>query len=153
MNFPRRSALLVVLCVASFSASADSDLPEGKGKEAVENNCTDCHSVERIKAQRLDEEGWNGIMREMMETGASINSDDIQVIVEYLTKNFGPDKKLNVNKAGELEIASVLRLTSAEAKAIVQHRTRNGEFKNLSDLEKVDGLAEKIKAKKALIEF
>jgi competence ComEA-like helix-hairpin-helix protein len=119
----------------------------------VENNCTDCHSLERIKAQRLDEEGWNGIMREMMETGAYINPEDIQVIVQYLTKNFGPDKKLNVNKAGSLEIASVLRLTSSEAEAIVQYRARNGKFKNLSELEKVDGLAEKIEAKKALIEF
>lgn len=152
MKLPLVSALFLLLCLWPLSA-ADSDLPEGNGKEAVQNNCTDCHSVERIKAQRLDEEGWDGILREMMETGASINPEDIQVIVEYLTKNFGPDKKLNVNTAGALEIASVLHLTSADAKAIVEYRNRNGKFKNLTDLEKVDSLAEKIEAKKALIEF
>lgn len=147
------SALLFAVLALSCPVAADSGLPEGKGKEAVENNCTDCHSVERIKAQRLDEEGWDGILREMMETGASVNPDDIHVIVEYLAKNFGPDKKLNVNKAGALEIATVLRFTSSEAAAIVQYRTRNGKFKDLSELEKVEGLAEKIEAKKSLIEF
>ena len=144
---------LFPLLLVSFTAAADSDLPEGKGKDVVENTCTDCHSLERVKAQRLDEEGWNGIIREMMETGASINPDDIQVIVDYLTKNFGPDKKLNVNKAGAVEIAAVLKLTSAEADAIVRYRTRNGNFKTLGELEKVGGLAEKIEAKKTLIEF
>ena len=68
---------------------------QGKGKDAVENTCTDCHSLQRVKAQHLDEEGWNSIVREMIENGASINPDDVKVIVEYLAKNFGPvkDKK------------------------------------------------------------
>jgi competence ComEA-like helix-hairpin-helix protein len=141
------------LLLLSFAAAADSDLPDGKGKDIVENTCTDCHSLERIKAQRRDEDGWTAIMREMIETGASINPDDITVIVEYLTKNFGLDKKLNVNKAAASEIAAVLQLTSAEAEAIVRYRTRNGNFKNLGELEKVGNLADKIDGKKALIEF
>src|SRR6476661_7423036 len=122
--------LFSALLLLSFAAAADSDLPDGKGKDIVENTCTDCHSLERIQAQRLDEDGWTAIMREMIETGASINPDDITVIVDYLTKNFGPDKKLNVNKAAASEIAAVLQLTSAEADMIVAYRTRNGNFKN-----------------------
>lgn len=145
--------LFSALLLLSFAAAADSDLPDGKGKDIVENTCTDCHSLERIKAQRLDEDGWTAIMREMIETGASINPDDITVIVDYLTKNFGPDKKLNVNKAAASEIAAVLQLTSAEADMIMGYRTRNGNFKNLSELEKVGSLAGKIEAKKVLIEF
>lgn len=147
------TALFFSFFLSSFNAAADSDLPDGKGKDIVENTCADCHSLERIKAQRLDEEGWNGIMREMMESGASINPDDIKVIVDYLTKNFGPDKKVNVNKAAVTELAAVLKLTSAEADSIVQYRAQHGNFKTLSELEKVDGLAEKIETKKAVIEF
>ena len=137
----------------SLIATAHSDLPEGKGKDAVESTCTDCHSLQRIKDQRLNEEGWDNIVREMIENGASINPDDVKVIVDYLAKNFGPDKKVNINKAPASEIASVLQLTPAEADAIVQYRTRNGQFKTLSELQKVNGLAEKIEAKKTLIEF
>lgn len=148
-----RILFLLILLTLPTAVVADSELPEGKGKDAVENTCTDCHSLQRITNQRLNEEGWNGIVREMIENGASINPDDIKVIVNYLAKNFGPDKKVNINKAPADEIASVLQLTPAEADTIVQYRTRNGSFKSLSELQKVDGLANKIEAKKALIEF
>ncbi len=115
----------------------------------------ECHDSARIQIQHLDEEGWNAILREMVEKGASINSSDVKVIVEYLSNNFGPDtgKKVNINKASASNIAAVLQLTSSEADSIVSYRTKNGDFKTLSDVEKVSGLADKIEAKKALIEF
>ena len=142
-----------LLVVISAATAADSELPDGKGKDVVESTCTECHSLQRVKAQRLNEEGWNGILREMMENGASINPDDVRGIVDYLTKNFGPDKKVNVNKATVSEIAAALQLTSAEADVIVQYRARHGNFKDLNDLKIVSSLANKIEAKKSLIEF
>jgi competence ComEA-like helix-hairpin-helix protein len=145
------SCLLPLLVAAA--CAAETPLPEGKGKDIVETTCTECHSLERIKAQRLSDEGWEGIIREMMESGASINPDDVKVIVDYLAKNFGPDKKVNVNEAAASEIGAVLRLTPKEADAIVQYRARNGKFKDFNELEKASGAAEKIEAKKALIEF
>lgn len=137
----------------SLATTVDSGLPDGKGKDVVESACSDCHSLERIKAQRLNEEGWNSIIHQMLENGAPINPNDLRVIVGYLVKNFGPDKKVNVNKAAASEIAAVLKLESAEVAALIQYRTQHGKFKDLSELEKVTGLATKIAAKKALIEF
>jgi competence protein ComEA len=149
------SALLIAILSGLELAAADIELPDGKGKEAVVSTCTDCHDTERIRAQHLDEEGWSAILREMIETGANINPDDMKVIVSYLAKNFGPDSnnKVNINKASADRIASVLQLTPSEANAIVQYRSKNGNFKTLIDLEKVAGLADKIEARKALIEF
>jgi competence ComEA-like helix-hairpin-helix protein len=146
----RRIILLLILPVL---ASAHSELPDGKGKDLVQSSCTDCHSVDRIMAQRLDEDGWNAIVREMIESGAAINPNDMKAIVSYLAKNFGPGKKVNINKAGGEEIGGVLKLTTTEATAIVQYRTQYGSFKDLTELEKVNGLAAKIEAQKALIEF
>jgi len=137
----------------SLATAVDSGLPDGKGKDVVESACSDCHSLERIKAQRLNEEGWNSVIHQMLENGAPINPNDVRVIVGYLVKNFGPDKKVNVNKAAANEIAAVLRLESTEVAALIQYRTEHGKFKDLSELEKVNGLAAKIEAKKALIEF
>jgi competence ComEA-like helix-hairpin-helix protein len=144
-------AFLLLLITAV--AAANTELPEGKGKDLVESSCADCHSLQRIMAQRLDEDGWNGIIREMIENGAAINPNDLKVIVSYLAKNFGPDKKVNINKAGETEIGTVLKITPAEATAIVQYRNQHGNFKDLAELEKASGIAEKIEAKKTLIEF
>ena len=84
----------VLLSLAAAFAIA-SDLPDGKGKDVVETACSDCHSLERIKAERRNEEGWNSLIHEMLENGAAINGNDMPVIVAYLVKNFGPDKKVN----------------------------------------------------------
>jgi competence ComEA-like helix-hairpin-helix protein len=145
--------LFLPFLLISLAAADDSGLPDGKGKDVVESACSDCHSLERIKAQRLDEEGWNSVIHEMLENGAPINANDMRVIVSYLAKNFGPDKKVNINKAAASEIAGVLKLEPAEVAAVIQYRTEHGKFKDLSELEKVSGLAAKIEAKKALIEF
>lgn len=147
--------MLISSLIALNATAAEVELPDGKGKEAVLSSCTDCHNTERIRVQHLDEEGWNAILREMMETGAHINPDDMKVIVSYLAKNFGPDsnKKVNINKEPADKIAAVLQLTPSEGAAIVQYREKNGNFKTLSDVEKVAGLAGKIEAKKTLIEF
>jgi competence ComEA-like helix-hairpin-helix protein len=145
--------LLLSLLGFTLSAAEDLDLPEDKGKDVVESTCIDCHSSERIKAQHLDEEGWNAVVREMIENGASINANDVKTIVDYLSKNFGPEKKVNINKAKADEIATALKLTPIEVDAVVQYRTRHGKFKDLSELETLPGLADKIEAKRALIEF
>ena len=145
-----KSCLISLLLSSLLTAASDSGLPEGKGKEVLENTCTECHSLQRIKAQRLTEEGWNAIIREMIENGASVNGDDVKVIVSYLAKNFGPNRKVNVNQADATEMAAVLQLTSEEANALVQYRTRNGNYKNLSELQKASSAAAKIAAKKAM---
>lgn len=146
--------LLIFYALAVFiSTAAQSELPEGEGKDVVEDTCTDCHSLRRIVIQRLDEEGWHGILREMLENGAAIDPDDMKTITVYLTKNFGPDRKVNVNKAEADEIGTALRLTSAEANAIVRYRAANGPLKDLGTLEKASGAPDKIDARKSLIEF
>jgi competence ComEA-like helix-hairpin-helix protein len=93
------------------------------------------------------------VIHEMLENGAPINPNDMRAIVSYLAKNFGPDKKININKAAAGEIAGVLKLESAEVAAVIQYRAQHGKFKDLRELEKVSGLAAKIEAKKTMIEF
>jgi len=61
----------VLLSLAAAFAIA-SDLPDGKGKDVVETACSDCHSLERIKAERRNEEGWNSLIHEMLENGANL---------------------------------------------------------------------------------
>lgn len=88
----------------------------------------------------------------MVENGASLNPDEWEPVVAYLTKNFGP--KVNVNKGTAQEIAAGLELSLAEAEAIVAYRAANGAFKELKDLQKVPGLnAVKLETEERKIAF
>jgi hypothetical protein len=145
--------LFLPVCLLVSSGALASDLPEGQGRDVVADTCSECHSLSRVKAQRLDEEGWKNILREMVENGASIQPDDRATILGYLTKNLGPDAKVDVNTADADEIGAVLHLAPAEAKAVVSFRAANGAFKDLETLKKASGAADKIEARKALVAF
>jgi competence protein ComEA len=136
---------------------ADPDaakLPPGKGKEVIATVCMDCHGVNNIRRQRLSRDEWTSEVSDMVDRGAKASDDEIAAIVEYLTENFGKDSKLRVNTAPMVELKSVLNLTAAEAGAIVDYRTANGDFHELADLLKVPQVdGKKIEAKKELLEF
>lgn len=127
-------------------------LPDGPGKDTVQDVCTECHTVERIAAQNHTEEAWRNILREMNENGAAFSAEDARAIVAYLTKNFGP-KKVNVNQATAKELEAALKLTPAEAAMILKYRVENGKIQDLAALRKIKPLEQKIESAKDLIEF
>lgn len=134
----RIPACLLILASAGYILADDLVLPDGKGRDAVENACTVCHTADRIMRQTLTAEQWRSEVRTMVENGASLNPDEWDPVVAYLTKNFGP--RVNVNKDSAREIAAGLQLSTAEAEAIVAWRAANGAFRELKDLQKVPGL-------------
>ncbi len=130
---------IALLFTVAVTAAADvAILPEGKGREQVENACTVCHTAERIMRQTMTVDQWRSELRTMVENGASLNPDEWEPVVAYLAKNFGP--KVNLNSASAAEIASALQFTQAEAQAIVAYRAANGPFKEIKDVKKVPGV-------------
>jgi competence ComEA-like helix-hairpin-helix protein len=138
MQLLRVPAFVLILTSAGYILADDLVLPDGKGRDAVENACTVCHTADRIMRQTLTADQWRSEVRTMVENGASLNPDEWEPVVAYLTKNFGP--KVNVNKDSAQEIAAGLQLSTVEAEAIVAWRAANGAFKELKDLQKVPGL-------------
>ena len=144
--------ILLYLSITGLALAQPTVLPEGKGRESVENACTVCHTAERITKQSLTLDQWRSEVRTMVENGASLNPDEWEPVVAYLVKNFGP--RVNVNTSSAQELATALKLTPAEAEAIVAYRTGNGVFKSLKDLVKVPELdAKKIAAQENRIAF
>ena len=142
----------MILISAGYILADDLVLPDGKGRDAVENACTVCHTADRIMRQSMTADQWRSEVRTMVENGASLNPDEWEPVVAYLTKNFGP--KVNVNKGTAQEIAAGLELSLAEAEAIVAYRAANGAFKELKDLQKVPGLnAVKLETEERKIAF
>jgi competence ComEA-like helix-hairpin-helix protein len=142
----------------SFAALARTaraqDLPDGKGKDLVEQVCVGCHGLEVIAGQHATGKGWSGIVDNMIQRGAAATPEEIQTIVGYLAKHFAKTPTVNVNKASVKEIETALELTSKEAEAIVRYRRGHGEFKDWDGSGKVSGVeARKLEVKRDRIAF
>jgi competence ComEA-like helix-hairpin-helix protein len=88
----------------------------------------------------------------MVARGAEASDAEIDTLVEYLARNFGP--RLKVNKATADELAGVLELPKAAASTIVEFREKNGLFKNWEDLRKVPAIDWKtVESKKDRLDF
>jgi cytochrome c5 len=76
--------------VAAAAQSA-GDLPDGDGKKILQASCTACHDlteVTKFKGYYTRDE-WRDVVKTMIEYGAAVKPDDVDVLVEYLAKNLG----------------------------------------------------------------
>jgi quinoprotein glucose dehydrogenase len=74
----------------NVDASAAVKLPPGGAKELVRRTCgTTCHSVDVLASQRMDKNGWNALVQNMVARGAQASNAEIAAIVEYLAANAG----------------------------------------------------------------
>jgi hypothetical protein len=90
---------LAVLCFASVSC-AFAQAPSAPGKPLpprpmrakVKAACTQCHDPSRITEQHMTREEWSKVIEKMEGLGASVPEADRDGILDYLTKNCGPQK-------------------------------------------------------------
>jgi competence protein ComEA len=142
---------LLLLAIPAFA-----QLPPGPGKAETEKLCSQCHEVERSIAPRQDRAAWQATVDKMVSLGAKGTDKEFAAVVDYLASHYPADElpRLNVNKARAIEFESALSLPRSQAAAIVEYRTKHGDFKSLADLKKVPGVdAAKIEAKKDRLAF
>lgn len=152
-------SLRITLASSAFAFAAcalygqDIVLPAGKAKTLVENTCSECHGLDQVVSNPMSAEAWRTTVKSMVKKGATLSPEEIETVVDYLSVYFAPDK-INVNTCGAQELQSGLGLTTAEAKAVLDYRKANGNFKDLASLQKVTGVdVKKIESKKDLIIF
>lgn len=103
--------LVAMLCVAAsalarrgFSddlpilGTTFKQLPAGEGKTQVEAACMECHSADILVQQRLTEKQWTASVEKMMRWGAVVADADKAKMIQYLSKNFGPQNKFTPMK-------------------------------------------------------
>jgi len=147
-----------IFFVSLVPAVWGQDLPPGEGRETVMRVCTACHDIEAVPRLHYSREGWANLVSSMKDMGADATDAELAQIVNYLAKNFGKvqeaAKKTNVNNATAKEIEAALGFTTKESELIVAYRTKNGNFKDVDSLLKVEGVdAAKIQSAKDKIEF
>jgi competence ComEA-like helix-hairpin-helix protein len=159
--------LTSILYLAFVLASDESTLPPGEGHAIVQQKCANCHALKVVTGKRASRQQWSTIVDQMITRGADVSDDEIDILLDYLAKNFGPatgqtgaekghDRTgpVNVNTASASELAAALDLTVEESTSIVSYRERNGNFKEWRDLTKVPGIdAKKIESNKDRLVF
>lgn len=155
-GFGMETRVAIVFLMLALPAAAQSTLPDDPAKPVVEKVCSGCHSLTVLSDNRATKDRWEKIVEKMVSRGAEGTDAELDQVIDYLARHFGPDnpKKINVNKAAAAELVKTLAISQENADAIVQYRTKNGAFKNLEALKSVPGIdAKQIEAKKEWIEF
>lgn len=67
-------------------------LPPGKGKAIVEKTCASCHAIKVVTSKKASKEQWSTIVDQMLSKGADLNDDEVEIVVDYLSKNFAATK-------------------------------------------------------------
>ena len=58
----------------------------------VKAACTQCHAAARITKQHKTRQEWNDQLDKMIGLGANVPDLERKAFLNYLTKNFGPEK-------------------------------------------------------------
>jgi len=146
--------LMGLACVPAADEKDAARLPEGPGKEIAGKLCLDCHDSGNFRKARFSSQEWSDSVADMVERGAKGTPAEIEAVVAYLAKNFGPDSPVRINTAPFAEIKVVLGFMVAEVRALVEYREKNGDLKSFEELLKVPGMdAAKVEAQRARITF
>lgn len=83
------TAALALPLFLSTPSSAQDNLPEGPGKAALQDSCTQCHDLGTAIGQKRAPEDWADVLDRMSGLGLTITEDRRTEILSYLNANFG----------------------------------------------------------------
>jgi competence protein ComEA len=133
-----------------------AQMPDGPGKQETVKLCSQCHEIERALSPRQDHDAWQATIDKMVALGLRASDDDLKLVTDYLAKAYPgePIPKLNMNTATAIQLESGLTLKRSESAAVIEYRTKNGNFKSLDDLKNIPGVPfAKFSAKKDRLTF
>lgn len=75
---------------ASRTADADA-LPDGAGKRILQTHCTWCHDLGEVTKFNgfYNRAQWRDVVVTMVEYGAKVETDDVEVLSDYLVEHLG----------------------------------------------------------------
>jgi mono/diheme cytochrome c family protein len=138
-----KSVMLFALAIAcslslSVGVATGSQQANGSqnGEEVFLNRCSTCHGTERALVAPRTRKGWEGVLAEMLNNGAQLETGELEAILAFLTERHG---LVNVNASNADELVA-LGLSKKDADTIVTYRTDRGPFADFAALRGVPGL-------------
>ena len=64
--------------------------PTTDGATLLNKRCTACHTLERVESKHKLQDEWKKTVDRMVEKGAVLDPKELDALVEYLVKTYGP---------------------------------------------------------------
>lgn len=64
--------------------------PTLSGLTLLNDRCTECHTLDRVKSASKTREGWQETVTAMVQRGADLDEQEQEVLVDYLAQVYGP---------------------------------------------------------------
>ena len=73
------------------AAPSTPELAAGAGRTILQTHCTWCHDLREVTKFRgyYDRRQWKDIVVTMVEYGAAVKPDDVEVLADYLNQQLG----------------------------------------------------------------
>ena len=91
-------AVIVAACTSALHSrlkaaqSSMKNCPPGAMQQRRTTACLECHEARIILQQRLSKATWTKEVDKMVKWGAVVDAADRDVLIDYLSANFSPDK-------------------------------------------------------------
>ncbi|MGB9669168.1 MAG: hypothetical protein ACPL0B_02165 [Anaerolineales bacterium] len=59
------------------------------GATLLQNRCTVCHNLDRVKNEKNSRTKWEQIVNNMIQKGAQLNDNEKTTLIDYLAQNYG----------------------------------------------------------------
>ncbi len=74
---------------ATATATEETVPPAGPdGQALLQDRCTGCHSLSRVERARKTAEEWESAVSRMIGYGAVLNTEELEVLVQYLAETY-----------------------------------------------------------------
>ncbi len=87
--------ILLLVLIAMVTVGCGSAAPEPPpvptehpGKALVSSHCTTCHDLNRVENYRGDAESWGMTVDRMISSGATLNEEQRDLVVDYLASSY-----------------------------------------------------------------
>jgi cytochrome c5 len=76
---------------AQGQAAAGIELPPGQGRALLERECLNCHELKALTlfSAYYNRERWRALVMTMRGNGAVLDDAEVEVVADYLARNFG----------------------------------------------------------------
>jgi DNA uptake protein ComE-like DNA-binding protein len=138
------TAILMFTLVPAFTQNQkpenkgwDDLLPPGPGRDSVATTCVTCHGLKSVVLGRKSQAEWGKAVNDMIQRGAPVFPDEIEPMVQYLSKSFPANlpKPVNVNTATAADLEKIPGMKTDVAAKILEARGKSGPFTDSTDLQ------------------